>query len=177
MSEDDPSIHPQFFCNSCYITAKTTASKHPGRPIKRNQYKWLPHSSDCTICTTVKRERPKKKSYGGRPSAIEQHIRSVASPLPSMKVTKAFDVEYQEEVHCIVCKLLVVKPVEVQPCKLLACDSCCIELISSKTPFDCPGCNMKHSCSIDSFSFVSPLAKKIICDLYVKCEKCHGKID
>ena len=93
-----------------------------------------------------------------------------------MKVTKAFDVEYQE-VHRTVCKLLVVKPLEVQPCKLLACESCCIELISSKTPFDCPGCNMKHSSSIDSFSFVSPLAKKIVCDLYVKCEKCHGKID
>ena len=113
MSEDDPSIHPQIFCNSCYITAKTTASKHPGQPIKRNQYKWLPHSSDCTICSTVKRGRSKKKSYGGRPSAVEQHIRSVSSPLPS----KAFDVEYQE-VHCIVCNLLVVKPVEVQPCKV-----------------------------------------------------------
>ena len=49
-------------------------------------------------------------------------------------------------------------------------------LISSKTPFDCPGCNMKHSCSVYSFSFVSPLVKKIIRDLYVKCEKCHGKI-
>ena len=57
-----------------------------------------------------------KKSYGCGPAAVKQHIRSVASPLPSMKVAKSFDVKYQE-VHSIVCKLLVVKPVEVQPCK------------------------------------------------------------
>lgn len=96
----------------------------------------------------------------------------MASPVPS-KTVKVYDVQYNEDVHCIMCKAVVVKPVEVQLCKLLACESCCIELMSTKPSFDCPGCSMKHSCSIESFSSISPLVKKVLSDLSVQCDKCH----
>ena len=96
----------------------------------------------------------------------------MASPVPS-KTVKVYDVQYNEDVHCIMCKAVVVKPVEVQLCKLLACESCCIELMSTKPSFDCPGCSMKHSYSIESFSSISPLVKKVLSDLSVQCDKCH----
>ena len=50
-----------------------------------------------------------------------------------MKV-QVLDVQYKEDVCCVVCKsTVVIKAVEIQPCKLLACQSCCIELVSKKT--------------------------------------------
>ena len=175
VSSDDSTIHPQFFCNSCYITAKTAFSKHPGDPIKREQYEWLPHDENCSICAT-KKGRPKKKSFGGRPSVLEQHIRSISCAMPSTTV-QVLDVLYKEDVCCVVCKSdIVVKAVEIQPCKLLACQSCCIELVASKQPFSCPGCSLMHDCSVTTFSPVSSIVKKIICDLLVKCEKCKKTI-
>ena len=49
-----------------------------------------------------------------------------------MKV-QVIDVQYKEDVCCVVCKsTVVIKAVKIQPCKLLACQNCCIELVSEK---------------------------------------------
>ena len=138
-SDDDPTVHPKFFCNSCYLTAKTSSKNHPGEPIKRAQYQWFPHAdTSCLICDSkCKGGRPKKKSCGGRPLALHEHIKAVASAVPSSKVTDVLDGSYNKEVCCVKCRAIVVKPVEIQPCKSLACSSCCLDLVSDKRCFCC----------------------------------------
>ena len=179
VSDDDAHVHPEFFCNSCYLTAKRSSLNHPGEPINRVPFQWAPHSDDlCSVCDSkCKGGRPKKKEpSGGRPSALHQHIQAVASSVPSSKITEVLDCSYKEHVSCVQCKLLVVKPVEIQPCKSLACSSCCLDLVYKKTQFCCPGCSHEHESGIDSFSHVSPTVNKILCDLVVKCTKCNKNI-
>ena len=77
VSDDDAHVHPEFFCNSCYLTAKRSSLNHPGEPINRVPFQWAPHSDDlCSVCDSkCKGGRPKKKEpSGGRPSALHQHI-------------------------------------------------------------------------------------------------------
>lgn len=148
---------------------------HPGETINKVKFDWLPHDDDeCTICTAGRgRGRPKKKSFGGRPSALVQHIRAVSCPLPATEI-HVLDTQYKEDVCCIVCKSVAV---EIQPCKLLACQSCCIQLVSQKQPaFTCPGCSLSHDCADITFSSVSPFVKKIIGNLLVHCDKCSKQI-
>lgn len=153
-SSDDSAIHPKFFCNSCYLTAKTASTKlQPGETINKEKFDWVPHDDDCHICTAGRGGgRPKKKSFGGRPSTLVQHIRAVSCPIPATEI-RVLDAQYKEDVCCIVCKCLAIKAVEIQPCKILARQSCCIQLVSQKQPaFTCPGCSLSHDCADVTFS-------------------------
>ena len=174
ISSDDKAVLPEFFCNSCYITAK---NKDPADKVKRGKEEWLPQLSaeGCNICT-AKKGRPKKRSFGGRPSGFELHIKSVSCSLPSTDV-QVLDAHYRDDVCCVACKtVIVIEAVQIEPCKSLACQHCCIELVSNKEPFRCPGCLMTHECSAVTFQSVYPIIMKVIGDLLVKCLKCAKQV-
>ncbi len=178
-SHDVAHVHPAFFCNSCLLTFKRFSLKHPGELLKRVVVEWLPHTDElCPVCDNrCKGGRPKKKSSGGRPSALHQHIRTMASCVSGSKFTDSVDSIYKKDASCVKCNSIVDKPVEIQPCKSLACCSCCLDFTKNKnTRFRCPGCSSEHESITNTFTQISPIVNKIICDLLVKCEKCHKKI-
>uniref|UniRef100_A0A1X7TM11 RING-type domain-containing protein n=1 Tax=Amphimedon queenslandica TaxID=400682 RepID=A0A1X7TM11_AMPQE len=133
LSSDSPEIHPQYFCNYCYLTAK----KH------------LPHSeTSCTVCDVKHKEGRPMKSSSCWPSAISTHITSVALPIPSFTLDQLVDNNYKDDVTCSSCKAAVQKPVEVLPCKSLYCCKCALSLTFSSS-FTCSSCLSIHE-SIDS---------------------------
>lgn len=83
VSGDNEKIHPKYFCNSCYLTAKRASHSSRGCAV-RPVTEWLPHSeSYCQICDKMsKGGRPKKSTSSGRPSHFETHVRSVSCNLP-----------------------------------------------------------------------------------------------
>ncbi len=89
---DNSHIHPEYFCNSCYLTAKRIA-KSDGQSTSRIATEWLPHNDTfCLICdVSCKGGRPKKTSSGGRPTNLHQHVRSVASKVPSFLLSQIVD--------------------------------------------------------------------------------------
>ena len=121
-----------------------------------------------------KKGRAKKRSFVGHPSGLELHIKSVSCLSPSTDV-QVLDAHYKEDICCVACKTaVVIKAVEIEPCKSLTCQHCCIELV--KEPFCCPGCSMTHECSAVTFQSVSPIVSKVIGDLLVKCLKCAKQV-
>ena len=68
--QDSIDIHPQFFCNSCYLTAKhlkSTEEKGGFTTTNRVIFNWVPHTdSDCIVCTV--------KIQGGRPKKYHQVV-------------------------------------------------------------------------------------------------------
>ena len=172
LSSDSPEIHPQYFCNYCYLSAKKQmCGQQSCTTLSPTQ--WLPHSeTSCTVCD-VKRKggRPKKKSSSGRPSAMSTHIKSVASPIPPFTLDQLVHNSYKDDVTCRSCKAAVQKPVEVLPCKSLYCCNCALSLASSSS-FTCSSCSCIHE-SIDStFTKPSSIAEKMILGLCVKCNSC-----
>lgn len=175
LSSDNPEIHPQYFCNYCYLSAKKHMCGQQSCTLSPTQ--WLPHSDTCcTVCDVrSKGGRPKKKSSSGRPSSISIHIRSVALPISSFTLDQVVDNNYIDDVTCSSCKAAVQKPVEVLPCKSLYCCNCALSLASSSS-FTCPSCSCIHE-SIDStFTKPSSIAEKMINSLYVKCNSCRMNV-
>ena len=78
---------------------------------------------------------------------------------------------YTDNFTCVFCKSFVVKPVEIQPCKSLACSICCINVSTGET-FHCPGCSSSHECTASVFSRLSPIVEKVLCQVPVKCKTC-----
>ena len=100
LSSDNPEIHPQYFCNYCYLSAKKHMCGQQSCTLSPTQ--WLPHSDTCcTVCDVrSKGGRPKKKSSSGRPSSISIHIRSVALPISSFTLDQVVDNNYIDDVTC-----------------------------------------------------------------------------
>lgn len=75
VTSDDPLIHHNFFCNSCFLMARRISKQQPGLSKKCDVLEWLPHDDDnCDICDSkCKGGCPKKKKSGGHPSALWQH--------------------------------------------------------------------------------------------------------
>lgn len=174
VTTDDRLIHPSFFCNSCHLTGRRLEKQHQQESSKFNLLEWLPHNDDhCNVCDTkCKGGRPKKKNAAGRPSALKKHIQSVASRIPGNDISNITQPgSYTEDFTCVFCKSFVVKPVEIQPCKSLACSICCINVSPGET-FHCPGCSNIHECTASVFSKLSPIVEKVLCQVLVKCKTC-----
>ena len=136
-SSDDSLVHPQSFCYSCFRTADRISSSK-SEPPHWVVEEWLPHDeNDCEICDKKckggrpkKRRssgRPKKRRSSGRPSALTKHLQTIATT----KYDFSLDVlsgSYKENYTCVFCESFVVRPVEIQPCKTLACLSCCLDV-------------------------------------------------
>ena len=100
-SLDHIEIHPDSFCNSCYLTAKRDheSSTDSDRAIP---VEWKPHDEiSCTICDNrCKGGRPKKSSCG-RPSQIHQHLGSViANEIPRFKISQVVNDNLVQTVSC-----------------------------------------------------------------------------
>ena len=73
-TSDSDDVHPEAFCNTCYLTAKRT----PRTKQIRNPVKWLPHSDvHCDACDErCKGGRPKKLSSSVWPTIIAPYAYS-----------------------------------------------------------------------------------------------------
>ena len=174
-TSDSDDVHPEAFCNTCYLTAKRT----PRTKQIRNPVKWLPHSDvHCAVCDErCKGGRPKKLSSCGRPSLLHTHIRSVACDLPKFTLEQVVDETYIENIKCSICKSAINNPIEVLPCKSLICCSCLLlHLDKEMTTFHCPGCSEQHDSNNPTFSRLSPVAEKMLNNMVVNCEKCYRPV-
>ena len=170
VSSDKAEVHPEFFCNYCYLAAKKCCNQSSQTPSCFIE--WLPHNdTHCNICDVrCKGGRPKKCS-SRRPSLISTHIKSVALPVPSFTLAQVLDENYKDEITCSCCKGAIQTPVEILPCKSLYCCNCALSLATSSS-FTCPCCSCMHQ-SIDStFTKPSSIVEKMINSLSVKCDGC-----
>ena len=63
LSGDEAEIHPESFCNSCYLTAKRLLSRSDANSL-HSPAQWYPHNETiCDVCDVkCKGGRPKKSS-------------------------------------------------------------------------------------------------------------------
>uniref|UniRef100_A0A1X7U4H6 RAG1 importin-binding domain-containing protein n=1 Tax=Amphimedon queenslandica TaxID=400682 RepID=A0A1X7U4H6_AMPQE len=75
-SNDDDNVHPESFCNSCYLTAKRASVKCTSSSWQ--SITWTHHDNNSCLICDVKciGGRPKKVTSGGRPTLLTQQIRS-----------------------------------------------------------------------------------------------------
>ena len=101
---DDSSVHPQLFCNVCYMTAKRI-SRSSQKWTSLVPVQWLPHNNEmCSICDLELRGgRPKKKKSIGRPTLIQQHITSEATKIPHFVLSQVVDKTSQSDLKCTSC--------------------------------------------------------------------------
>lgn len=101
---DDEQIHPPSFCNVCYMTAKRI-SRSLQHHTQILPVLWVPHDGAACMCKTqCKGGRPKKKTSSGRPSQLQQHIRSVASKaIPEFELSQVTDRKCRLYLTCALC--------------------------------------------------------------------------
>lgn len=183
--QDSIDIHPQFFCNSCYLTAKhlkSTEEKGGFTTTNRVIFNWVPHTdSDCIVCTVkIQGGRPKKISSSGRPTDLEQHIKATAGIIPNAKVLVNSVIGLSQpsilDITCGRCNMIVSHPLEILPCKKLVCRDCCLCLVKQKPCFKCPGCSEFHETVYESFSKVSPVVDNILMEVVMRCQKCGRQV-
>ena len=177
-SSDDPLVHPKHFCNSCHLTAKRINNKEI-QQTNRVLPEWLPHDDNhCVVCDTMcKGGRPRKKKAGGRPSALQKHIWSVQCPYPQYNVSHIVTAStYETDYTCIFCKFSVTCPVEIHPCKGLACSKCCTNVVESGKQFFCSFCSNEYEVASSSFGRKSPVAEKVLREMLVMCERCGQQV-
>ena len=81
--KDDSQIHPQRFCNLCYVSSGESGSDFR---VTRQPIAWEAHSEDnCTACSTLrllqKGGRP-KKSKRGRPASQKRNLQVMRPSSP-----------------------------------------------------------------------------------------------
>ena len=175
-TSDNSLVHPDSFCNSCYLTAKKICASSDKQP-SRKPIDWLPHDDvSCSVCDCLsKGGRPKRKISSGRPTHIQQHIKSVASVIPVFNLSQLVDDKYKVDVTCNQCNLAANKPVEIIPCKAILCCSCCVSL-ATQAKFNCPSCSIPHNSALTTFTRPSSRVEKLFKELLMKCEKCECKV-
>ena len=177
-NDNNEEVHPESFCNNCYMTAKRVLHSAKNHPIPAC-VEWLPHdSSYCHICDGQRRGRPKKSTHpGGRPSFLTTHICSVASSIPTFTLSQVIDKSYINNITCSLCNSAVCEPVKVLLCKSLICCSCLLgHLDKDSDMFHCPGCSEEHTNTQSSFTKMSPIAENMINNMIVKCNKCYQPV-
>lgn len=176
-TNDDDNVHPESFCNSCYLTAKRALSKCTSS--SRQSITWTPHEDNSCLICDVKciGGRPKKVTSSGRPTLLTQQIRSYAFDLPPFSLDQVIDQSYIDSITCSLCKSAVNSPVEVVPCQSVLCCNCLLSQLDKKLDqFQCPGCTEYHDNHVTSFTNLSPLAQTMIKNIMVRCEKCHRPV-
>ena len=175
-AHDNSLVQPEFFCNVCYMTAKRISQSSFHR-TSRVLFQWVPHNDTCCYICDIqcKGGRPKKKTSGGRPSLLQQHIMSVSSTVPQFELSQVVDETRKIDVMCCSCNLAANRAIEIIPCKSLICCSCCMTLVSEAS-FRCPGCHDEHDSSPSSFTKPSPLVEKMLNEMLVICKRCVRKI-
>ena len=184
-SNDEIDIHPQCFCNSCYLTSRRMYSK-TGEGSKSTTtiqpYTWMEHNEDgCEVCDLMTSKaqggRPKKSSSGrGRPCTIEKHVWSCAGKSTLETITPESIIVPSgmniDNFLCCSCHMVVNRPLELTPCRNLICMKCCLPLIKSNE-FTCPGCTLVHDSSISNINTIAPLIQTMICNIQFQCLKCN----
>ena len=174
-TNDQENIHPNSFCNSCYLISKHVSHSSSTRP----KIMWSKHDDNhCTVCDVMcKGGRRRKTTSSGRPTLLTQHIRSVACHFPPFTLHQIIDQTYSCSVTCIICNLAINNPVEILPCKTMVCCNCLISHFDQKIDqFQCPGCNECHDSNASSFTKISPVAEQMIGNILLNCKECHRPV-
>ena len=118
-------------------------------------------------CESTRRKTKKKTSAGGRPTILEQHIKTIAGTIPSSQIS-SYAILYMSSstivnITCGAYKNIVTDPIEVLPGKKLICTDCCLNLVCKKPDFiKCPGCDQNHATTCESFSQISPVVDNLL---------------
>ena len=99
-TNDQENIHPNSFCNSCYLISKCVSHSSSTRP----KIMWSKHDDNhCTVCDIMCKGGRRRKTTSGRPTLLTQHIRSVACHFPPFTLHQIIDQTYSCSVTCIIC--------------------------------------------------------------------------
>jgi hypothetical protein len=74
--------------------------------------------------------------------------------------------------------LAILNPIEILPCKFLACSICIIDHVKADDSdlFCCQGCGEAHNKCSSSFSQLSPISIKMLNDMIVTCTNCSRHV-
>ncbi|XP_011408434.1 PREDICTED: V(D)J recombination-activating protein 1-like [Amphimedon queenslandica] len=117
LTNDTTAVHPEHFCNSCYLTAKKISQDAERFQQKNIPVKWSPHSEEsCEVCDVLnKGGRPKQRYFSGRPTLICQHIRTVGYRIPQFSLAQLVDEQHKADNTCKICSCAANKPLETIP--------------------------------------------------------------
>ena len=92
-SQDSKEVHPNSFCNGCYLTLRQMQAADLSGNVRETTlcpFQWVPHQEGCLVCehfaSSERGGRPRKrKNPCGRPKedgkqALHQHILAISPP-------------------------------------------------------------------------------------------------
>ena len=198
--KDDSQIHPQRFCNLCYVSSGESGSESR---VTRQPIAWEAHSEDnCTACSTLrllqKGGRP-KKSKRGRPASQKKEstgdatkqsevrvvadfikkivdIKKVSTEKPKYQITQLAErFEFVESVrpdfYCPICKELLSVPIETS-CEHYFCAECLIGVFESCDVASCPLCKAQ----LDGLTG-KRLLVRLVSEIQVQCKVCKLQLN
>ena len=195
ITQDSPTIHPQYFCHFCKTVLKKAESleyEHKTSVFVG----WCEHrEGSCSVCQQFelikKGGRPKKVQHtagcprNDSPRYCIQKIRAIAPPaiVPTLNSNLTICEEHkhinQKELQCPICYDLLQSPVELVNCGTVVCAECCCKWLRENTNINCPCCYSNHLLDFHTVRSASPLLLGLLASLCVICVKCgsHMRMD
>jgi len=194
-SQDNKDVHPNTFCNSCYLTLRQLQAADSSGNIRETAlrpFQWVPHHDGCTTCKhfalSQRGGRPRKHRMPcGRPRddgkrALHQHILTISppsytanSPLDVSRFSKPASISLSD-LQCRLCQYIVDQPVETTYHHHLMCASCVRGSIDNDD-WSCPCGDPSHKLSLESIQKPSEVVLKLHATLLVKCERCNTRME
>lgn len=190
VANDNPDIHPPYYCHSCHGVAKRLDSGKAGAESVLKGYTWSSHTEKgCEVCDVLsplnrggrpkksskKRGRPPQESNKGIANTVIKNAPEswrASEPLSLPRFLPPATNLSLSDFQCALCLCIVNQPVET-PCRKLICATCISEHVRGANLSDmpCPCCKQSHSITSSSFPPASEVVLKVIEALLLHCDK------
>ena len=182
-ADDRIEVHPQRFCYGCNnICKRTEKAIKEGRDYtpRLTKFKWEESGSEAVLSRVG--QKPKKAPIG-RPSHLIVELVAYMKEEAPQSVPLAFALRERLSRHpsmdgdlkCLVCHLMLDRPLQLTICKALICMLCCVRHTYRYTDLQCP-CGGTHT--IDRTSVVSAptVVQRMLRDIAFPCERCQQAV-
>ena len=193
-SQDSKEVHPNVFCNSCYLTLRQMQAAELSGNVRQTAlcpFQWVPHQEGCTVCShfasSERGGRPRKhRNPCGRPKdgkrALHHYILTISPP--SYMVNSKLEISRFSQpasvsltdFQCKLCQHIVDQPIETTYHHHLMCATCVRDCIDNDN-WSCPCGDPSHKLSPESLQKPSEVVLKLQATLLVKCERCNAKME
>lgn len=178
-ANDDSGVHPQRFCYGCNnICKRAERALKEGKDYtpRLTRFEWGKESEAALRRVGAK---PKKAPIG-RPSQtileLVAHMKEKAPP--SIRLTLnlrerlSCHSSVEGDLKCILCNLILERPLLLTTCNKLVCMSCCVKHTYTHADLQCP-CGGAHNIDTKS-SIPAPAAvQRMLREIVFPCENCQ----